>query len=46
MNDPLQDYIKVGLVHFMAWPGCMPGETSESTIDASKETLLETCQQI
>ena len=26
MNDPLQDYIKVGLVHFMAWPGCMGGD--------------------
>ena len=26
MNEPLQDYIKVGLVHFMAWPECMGGD--------------------
>ena len=26
MNDALQDYIKVGLVHFMAWPECMGGD--------------------
>lgn len=26
MNDSLHDYIKVGLVHFMAWPECMGGD--------------------
>ncbi len=26
MNEPLQDYMKVGLVHFMAWPECMGGD--------------------
>ncbi len=26
MNDALQDYMKVGLVHFMAWPECMGGD--------------------
>ena len=26
MDDALQDYMKVGLVHFMAWPECMGGD--------------------
>jgi sugar phosphate isomerase/epimerase len=26
LNDSLHDYIKVGLVHFMAWPECMGGD--------------------
>jgi sugar phosphate isomerase/epimerase len=26
MNEPIQKYMKVGLIHFMAFPACMKGE--------------------
>jgi sugar phosphate isomerase/epimerase len=44
MNQPYDDYIRLGIVHFMAYPECMAGEgpvvdTARALLDAGFEVL-------
>lgn len=43
MNTPLQDYLKVGFVHFMAYPACGAGEGPilESIAKMAEDTFVE-----